>query len=234
MKSLLSDLFYPDDIKCIVCGDDYPVANRYCLCPRCSLSVNETYCIGCGRATDTAGIYCDTCHYKKWSFEQARSVFVYENSVRDLVRRLKYGNARYLVPQFAALMAETYLRANMRADVVTFVPMPAERKRKRGYNQAELLAKGVSAVIGIPAAALLEKTVFTKNLARMRASERAKAIEGTFSCGVSEIPESILLIDDVFTTGATAEECAKTLKRGGAKRVSVLTLAAARMRVILC
>lgn len=231
--SLLYDFLYPDDIKCIVCGDDYPVKNRYCLCPRCTLSLNRTYCLGCGRATDSEGIYCDACHYRKWHFEEARASFVYEHEVKTVVRRLKYGNARYLVPVFASIMADTFLRWRKQIDCVTFVPMPEKRRRKRGYNQAELLARELGKIVDLPVMSLLEKTKFTSNLARMKADERAAAIADSFSYIGAEKPKSVLLIDDVFTTGATCDECAKTLRKGGVKRVYVLTLATARIKMPL-
>lgn len=231
--NLLNDFLYPDDVTCIVCGDDYPVRNRYCLCPRCTLSVNRSFCLGCGRATDTEGIFCDTCHKRKWNFESARASLVYEASVKDVIRRLKYGNARYLVPVFASMMADTFLRWCISVDCITYVPMPQKRQKKRGYNQAELLAHAIGKIVQLPTVSLLEKVKYTKNLARMGAEERSQAIVDTFSFCGAEKPRSVLLVDDVFTTGATSNECAKVLRKGGVQKVYVLTLATARIKQIL-
>ncbi|MCI8435313.1 MAG: ComF family protein [Clostridia bacterium] len=189
--------------------------------------------MGCGRATDTEGIFCDTCHKRKWNFESARASLVYEASVKDVIRRLKYGNARYLVLVFASMMADTFLRWCISVDCITYVPMPQKRQKKRGYNQAELLAHAIGKIVQLPTVSLLEKVKYTKNLARMGAEERSQAIVDTFSFCGAEKPRSVLLVDDVFTTGATSNECAKVLRKGGVQKVYVLTLATARIKQIL-
>jgi competence protein ComFC len=118
---------------------------------------------------------------------------------------------------------------------MTFVPLHKKRKRKRGYNQSELLAGGLSGLIGIESKPLLEKTKnHKKNLARLDKEQRREEIRDTFSfAGEKESVsgKTVLLIDDVLTTGATANECAKVLVNAGAREVIVLTFSSVEYKV---
>ncbi len=124
----LGDMLYPDDIRCMVCGRDIPVKNRLCLCRDCVLPENAEFCLGCGRALLHGGVYCDVCQREKHTFAAARAPLVYEDAAKTLIRRLKYGNARYLAPYLGSLMAETWLMSRHTAQAVAFVPMHRSRE----------------------------------------------------------------------------------------------------------
>lgn len=229
---VISELFYPSGIKCVVCGDDLPVKTRYCICDKCELSHNTKYCLRCGRAMKNMADYCDDCKDYSVEFDFARAPFVYENEIKDLVRRLKYGSGRYLAEVMAEFMADVYVENGFKADVVTFVPMPDKRQKKRGYNQGFEIAEKLSALIGVPCEQTLRRIKEPENLARMGKKERLAAIEGSFGIvdGSDVKGKNILLVDDVFTTGATANECSKILKKNKCGQIFVLTFATARIK----
>lgn len=220
-------MLYPDGIRCIVCGRDLPFKSRLSLCQDCKLPENTEFCLGCGHALPQGGVYCDTCQRVKHPFAVARAPLVFAGSTKTLIRRLKYGNGRYLAPYLASLMAESYLRANMHAEAVTFVPMHKKRQRKRGYNQAELLAASLAESLELPLIRPLSRVKYTENLARMGKEARLEAIRDAIVCEPSPY-RSVVLVDDVFTTGATASACAEALRKSGVKDVYVLTAATAK------
>lgn len=227
VKRALNEIFYPSGIKCIVCDDDIPADSKYPVCRKCGLEINLNYCLRCGRHTSAANQYCDACKEKTWFFEKARAPFVYKGNVKQIIYRLKYGNGRYIAKEIAPYLADAYYEHSLMSDIITFVPMFFKKQRKRRYNQAEQLAMALAESVGKPVIPLLEKIAAGKSLARLNAKQRADAIRDTFvcskDCGVEG--KTILLVDDVFTTGATANECAKILKKKKAAEVAVLTFA---------
>ena len=232
---VISELFYPSGIKCIICGDDLPEKTRYCVCSRCNLSFNTKFCLKCGRAMKNMADYCDFCQNEGFTFDMARAPFVYENEIVGLVRKLKFGAGKYLGEIMAQFMADVFYENNMSADVITFVPLMKSRERKRGYNQSEVIASALSAILDIPETSLLKRVKNTSTFARMGRRERAEAVKGAFALSDEKLIKGsrVLLIDDVFTTGATAEECSRVLKEGGCGKIFVLTFATSRIRVEL-
>lgn len=222
---------YPDDIKCIVCGNEiFP--NRYCICADCSIESNVNYCIRCGRHKVGTGDYCSDCSEFSVYFDEARSPANYEGEARKLVQRFKYGNAPYLAKPMSEYMLDTLLLSDWDIDCITFVPIHKKRRKQRGYNQAELLALSLAERVDIPCIPLLEKTESTVNQARLNKAERMKNLHGTFAAA-GKPPDHVLLVDDVMTTGSTASECSKVLKRAGAKVVYLLTFASVPERPML-
>ena len=216
-------MLFPDDIKCIVCGKEIR-PNRYGLCDDCKLEINNNFCMRCGRHKIGIGDYCDECSNLSLHFDEARSAVNYDGNAKALVHRLKYGNAKYLANTLSQYLLDVLLLSDWHADCITFVPIHKSRERKRGYNQAELLAKALAERVDLPCVNLLEKSVKTPNQAKLNRAARLENIKNSFSA-VQKPPEHVILIDDVMTTGSTADECSRVLKRAGAKVVYVLTFA---------
>ena len=236
VKQTLKQLFFPDGIKCIFCDNEIRSENRYSVCDNCSPEFNVQYCERCGKAIKNAARYCHDCKEGAiYSFEQARAPFVYGDSVSSAVYSLKYGNGRHLAPFMAEYMADSYYETDWRADLITFVPLSPKRFKERGYNQAECLAKALSDILRIECKDTLIRDDINGNLAKMNREERAKAVLGTVHFGDKAVIKGkrIILVDDVMTTSATANECAKALKKAKADKVFVLTFATSRVKPLL-
>ncbi len=164
----------------------------------------------------------------------ARALGAYEGSLQEAIHRWKYEGKTYLTPLFAKWMAEglnRYWKLDS-LDLLIPVPLHRQRLRDRGFNQVLLLAREISLRTGIPyQKTILQKKKPTIPQVTLSGLEREKGLRGAFHVigGEGLVGKSILLVDDVYTTGATVNECSKMLRRGGAKRVDALTLAHALM-----
>jgi ComF family protein len=160
----------------------------------------------------------------------ARALGAYEGSLQEAIHRWKYHGKTILTPFFAKWMEEglhRYWGSNI-FDLLIPVPLHTERLRERGFNQALLLVRELSHRTGIPyRKRALQKVRPTIPQVNLSGVEREKGVKGSFhTIGKEELEgKSILLVDDVYTTGATVNECSKVLLAGGAERVDVLTLA---------
>jgi len=165
----------------------------------------------------------------------ARALGAYEGSLRVAIHRWKYEGKAHLTLFFAEWMAEgmsRYWEPNS-LDLLVPVPLHPQRLRERGFNQALLLVKELSRRTGIPyRKTILQKKKPTIPQVNLSGVEREKGLRGAFHViGEEELSgKSVLLVDDVYTTGATVNECSKVLLRGGAERVDILTLAHAIKR----
>jgi ComF family protein len=163
-------------------------------------------------------------------FTMARALGAYEGSLQEAIHHWKYEGKMNLTPFFAEWMAEgvkRYWDPNS-LDLLIPVPLHTQRLRERGFNQALLLVRELSCRTGIPyRKTILQKKKPTVPQVKLSGAEREKGLRGAFRVAGKEewVGKSILLVDDVYTTGATVNECSKVLRRGGAKRVDVLTLA---------
>lgn len=219
----ISQVLFPDDVKCIVCGREiHP--NKYSLCDDCGFTLNRNFCLRCGRHKVGIGDYCGECKDLLLHFDECRSAVDYEGEAKNVIMRLKYSGSAYLSSAVSEHMLDVLFATDWDFDRITFVPMHKDKRKKRGYNQAELLALEISERINVECSDLLEKTKVTKNQAALSGAERLENLKGAFSAK-GEVPKHVLLIDDVFTTGATTSECAKVLKKAGAEVVYVLTFA---------
>lgn len=234
LKATALDALYPEDIKCFGCGKDLPRKNIYNICPECMKTFelnNGKICQKCGANVYGQAGYCFDCKNNERLFDKARAPLIYTGVTRKLIRHFKYDDAKYLKRYFARLLAEEYAKCDFVADVVVPVPLCKEHLKERGYNQALLIAEEFCKLMGLP----LDKD----NLIRIRNTEsqtgksrdeRKHNLDGAFEQidKTAFAHKNVLLIDDVFTTGSTVNECAKTLR---ARHVYVLTVAHTKSRL---
>ena len=170
--------------------------------------------------------FCIRCENSDSIFAYNRSPLVYEGIARDLILSLKYGNKRYIAKTLGAMMSDEFIRCGMEADIAVYVPMTEWEEKKRGFNQSERLAREVAERLKLPLLPALVKTKDTSSQKKLSRTERAENLSGAFACIYEQVKDrKILLIDDVFTTGATANACTKALFKSGAAEVVVLTAA---------
>ena len=215
--------------RCLACGKEIFDSKEY-FCTECkdNLPFNDkAICDHCGRKVLTFEDYCSTCKGVLVSLDKCRSVFNYEMPINMLIKRLKYDNARYLKDYFIEQLYLVYLKHYFNADIITCVPMTAKAFKKRGYNQSQLLAVGLAEKVNVAYMDLLEKTKETVRQVKLGRTDRLKNFLDVFKVKDKKLvkDKSVLIVDDVSTTGATGQAIAEKLKKAGAKQVFLLTVA---------
>ena len=221
--------------QCICC-EKFLVEGQRGICTNCLSGIHwmePPYCSVCGMpfVSGEVGTHlCGLCLTRRKYFTKARALGFYEGSLQEAIQRWKYGGKTYLTPFFGKWMTEG-LNRHWKADLFDLlipVPLHKQRLRERGFNQALLLVKELSHRTGIPySKRILQKSRPTIPQANLSGKQREKEVKGAFLVfGRENVKgKSILLVDDVYTTGATVRECSKALMAAGAERVDVLTLA---------
>ncbi|HYZ11576.1 MAG TPA: hypothetical protein VE962_06755, partial [Actinomycetota bacterium] len=207
---------------CAACG-----ASGWPLCAACTDQVgvlSAPWCERCGRPWEEPMASCADCPPRP--IAAARAPFLYAGPVARGIRGMKFSGWRAVGAHLAGGMAEVAADL-LPADVVTWVPLSRRRRARRGFDQAEVLARATAARLGIAVRPLLIRVRDTRAQARAGGPERRRALRDAFvpRRGPSDLPARVLLVDDVLTTGATAAACASALHRSGASHVSVLTAA---------
>lgn len=190
----------------------------------------------CGRPSDRPGSYiCSRCYDTlPWYDEFAKSAFAYLEPVTQLVNVYKFNGAEHLTADFAAALESSFRRKHDVASVDVVVPVPLHPRRlaTRGYNQAELLASAFAERINRRCDSVsLVRIRDTEHQSRSNAEDRRKNLKGAFRVKDASLVRgrTVVLIDDVMTTGATLEECTDALYEGGAYKVVPFVLAKALM-----
>ncbi len=224
----LIGLFFPP--HCALCGGRLDALRV--LCPACEGDLPELpgpRCRRCGEAlSDPSLDLCLRCGTRERAVDRFGSLGPYDGPWGELVRALKFDKEVAVGRFLAGRMAE-WVRAYGIAeafDLITFVPMSPRDRRERGFNQAELLARGLAKRLRRPVCRILTKARVTPPQGSLSARERRTNLRDAFRL-LRYGGERVLLVDDIGTTGSTAEECARALKRGGYESVTVLTVARA-------
>jgi ComF family protein len=218
LRNLL-EVMYPR--SCVGCG-----SGRWPFCPGCSARLTTFLpprCARCGLPTPEPTDSCPACPSDPVAL--TRAPFLFDGPVRAAVLRLKFGGERDVARALGRATAAVVARE---ADVITWVPLSRARRRERGFDQAELLARSVAREMSLPCRRLLTRRVDLAPQARRSGIERRTALAGVFETA-SDPPARVLVVDDVMTTGSTAAECARTLVRAGAREVDVATSARTRL-----
>jgi ComF family protein len=243
IDSLASVLF---PAPCAICGQTLTTASRIPVCAPCLDELEripEPICACCARPLVSAGgqtnmtatieLRCRLCRTNFYAFDRARSLAVYNRALSEAVLLLKYEQVTSLADWFGARLAEIALEAapEWRADVVVPVPLHRERRRERGYNQAELIAKPVARRLRLRLDAnLLIRTKPRPPQLVLSRAEHWKSVRGAYATryGMKIDNLRVLLLDDVLTTGATLDACSRALKKVGASAVFGLTVGRVR------
>jgi len=213
------DLLLPR--RCVVCrlpGDQLCVACRSAL-PR----LVAPLCERCGAPTVWPVSRCAECAGRRISFASARAAVAYDDAVKRLVSAWKERGLRRLAGSAAGLVAE--LLPAPRADALAFVPPDGDRRLERGHHPAERLARELSRRWEIPAEPLLERTRALRRQRGLSLADRRRNVHAAFVARDS--PRTVCIIDDVYTSGATANAAAAALRKAGAAQVWVVTFARA-------
>lgn len=196
-------------------------------CTKCGIPFEVTYPI-----EESFHYLCGECRSSPPLFDRALSVCQYDETVRDIISAYKYHNKPYIGKDLVSIILKVLDEKiiELSPELIIHVPLHIKRLKERGYDQAYILSEGISIRLGIPVSyGNLVRTRYTEPQVNLSGSERMKNVKGAFLItDPSELKDrSILLIDDVFTTGATIKECVKVIKRAGAGKVYVLTFAKA-------
>lgn len=230
-KDLILDTIFPK--FCVNCG----LEGTY-LCENCRqkiVIVAMQVCPLCNRLSAN-GVYCHDCRYdiiaKKPKIKKKRkplqgiisAAYYEEGPTREMIHNFKYNSVLEFADVLAGLMDQAYKNNHLEFDVITFAPLHPRRQAQRGYNQAEMLAQKLSEHAKVECLKLLKKNKATKRQVELSGKRRRENLKGKFALLSADIKnkikgKKILIIDDIATTGATLNECARALKTVGAKEV---------------
>ena len=212
------DLLLPQ--RCLVCS--LPGAQ---VCDRCTAAlrrIEPPLCARCGAPTAWPVHRCGECAGRRLAFAHARAVLAYDDRLRPVVVAWKERGLRRLTGWAAAVVRESVARPD--AACVVFVPGDPDRRLKRGHHAAERLASELAAEWELPLRPLLTRARGSPRQRGLTQHERRRNVAGAFLAH-GPVPARVALIDDVYTTGATANAAASALRKGGARNVEVLTFA---------
>ena len=232
IKELLNAIF-PKHYACLLCGKEIFDGGDFCTKCQTRLTFNNEFtCPVCGRRTEAEGI-CTECKQQPPQFDKGVSAFVYEDGARDLI--LKFKKDRAFLKEYLARQMYEKCSAFTDADAICFIPMTAKAYRNRGYNQAELLAEELSKLLSLPllknAIQKVKQSSSQKTLTRV---ERSKNLQGCFKADREVVKDkTLIVVDDVLTTGATADAVCKELKKRGAKKLYFATVASVEYKLEL-
>lgn len=233
IQSIINFIFPP---ICSVCGVHVNSEKEIGICPHCLSQIKyieRPFCSLCGKPfySDVVTDHlCGDCLTRKRYFSKARAVGYYDGVLRKATHLLKYKLKNNLALSLGHIMVQQvqYLLNGMTYHSIVPVPLHPARLRERGFNQALLLARSVSKTYKIPLDTYtLTRNRWTEPQVGLNERERGNNVRGAFSILKRDrfADKDVLLVDDVYTSGNTVEECSNTLMKAGANRVDVLTLA---------
>ncbi|MEK6275402.1 MAG: double zinc ribbon domain-containing protein [Actinomycetota bacterium] len=217
---MLLDVVFPR--RCVVCGGPAEA-----LCETCRPQLRrlgEPRCERCGAPTAWPVERCRECAGRRIAFATARAAVAYDDAARRLVAAWKERGLRTLAVLAAELVVEGVPRP--RAYTLSFVPADDNRRLKRGHNPAERLAAELGLRWALPVVPLLERATGVRPQRGLPLAARRRNVRGVFQA-TGKAPRSLVLVDDVYTSGATVSAAASALRKAGARRVDVVTFARA-------
>src|SRR5262249_6534274 len=222
MIDAILNLLFP--VSCVLCGSQVVERRRGPACPACWAKLEPLMppvCPQCGVPAIAIEGLCGACRLGEHAFDYARSALLFNDAFREIIHHFKYSDRVSLAKPLGELLRKCVDRQAFEAQIVIPVPLHPSRERQRGFNQAELLADLLKRQVD---ARLLRRRKRTPSQTGLSRSRRTLNLAGAFEVR-GKVPGCVMIVDDVYTTGATLNEIAKTLKRAGAVRVEALTVA---------
>lgn len=232
-KNIALDLIYPQ--RCPLCGEVRPYRQSV-ACPDCLNQlrvVAAPHCLRCGKTlTSDEEEYCQDCETIPKHYKRGFPVFEYSGAIRDALYDFKYHNQRNYAGFFAECMEKYHGKRLKALEIDGIVPVPVHKKKRksRGYNQAELLAKELSKYLNIPMYPdYLVRQINTSPQKELSDILRIKNLKNAFKIGQNTVQlDKILLVDDIYTSGATIEACTEILLSEGIQEVYYTSVAIGR------
>ena len=229
LAHITTSLLFPLD--CETCGKSLSLSDRG-ICASCSNQISwikAPFCSICSRPLTLNLSKCADCHHEHFYFRKAWAAARYEGKMKELLQAYKFSKRKSLHSFLGEALSKHFSTCmkNERFDFILPVPLPAEREKERGFNQARLLSSYLSSSLGIShAPQFLKRNKSAQAQSLLTKKGRRINIRGCFYVENSPFSgKDLLLIDDILTTGQTASECSKVLLEAGAKSVSVLACA---------
>lgn len=229
MIKYVLDLLYPAKPKCNICGRTGTAA----ACEVCMASLDYLQgitCLHCGKqlSEEYHDSTCPDCKAGVFYYDKAYSCFAYSGAGKELVYKLKYEGKTQLSKVIAGLMKERLRNEGLTIDAIVPVPIHENKLKTRGFNQSYLIARELGERLEKPLIDCMTRTKETKEQYNLDRAQRYLNIIDAFSVRLRyniDKYKSILLLDDIYTTGSTVNECSKVLKKAGAKTIYVVTAA---------
>lgn len=227
------DWLFPQ--RCAVCDRALSIT-EIGLCSKCRPMLHKVeapYCMKCGKPLgDESEILCDDCKIKAHSYERGRSVYLYDSAMKSSIYRFKYHGRKEYARFYAMQIAHHLSDFLNRIPNGVLIPIPLHEKRyeKRGYNQAALICRELSKLTGMPYREdVLFRTEDTKKQKELGVRERENNLKKAFKTYGNDVKlNTAILIDDIYTTGATIDAAARCLKESGVTYVYFVTLSIGR------
>jgi ComF family protein len=221
IDSILNLLF---PVACVVCRAQVLERRWGAACPECWSRLEPVappFCIRCGEPAPAIEGLCGRCRKGEYAFDLARSAFFFTHTLREIIHHFKYAERVSLAKCLGDILKACLEHEPFSEGIVIPVPLHRARERERGFNQAELIA----ARLGRPIETrLVRRRKNTSSQTGLSRNERKRNLAGAFEVR-GRVAGTVILVDDVYTTGSTLNEIARTLKRAGAERVEALTVA---------
>ena len=225
MVDAILNLLFP--LACILCNSQVRERQWGPVCPSCwnrMQRLQPPFCPQCGMPAPSIEGLCGSCRLREHAFDFARSALIFNDPFREVIHHLKYSDRVSLARPLGRLLCECLEHEPFQGHVVIPVPLHRKRERRRGFNQARLIAESLTRLNRTIDTETLHRKKNTPSQTGLSRSQRTLNLAGAFEVR-GRVPECVIVVDDVYTTGSTLHEVAKTLKRHGAERVEVLTVA---------